>query len=203
MGDVLSEPASRSDARQNRARLLAAARSVFAEKGTAAEIKDIAERAGVGIGTFYRNFATKDELVQALVDGIVAAMGEALTAAEQMADARDGLRSLFATGWALVEEHGALISALIDEGHAHHQTTEDLSGRVAALIRRGVERGQLRGNVPAAFMADFLEVTMPVVYLHLRRRWEAADAARYCDALLLAALSAPADAPGRPIGSQT
>ena len=60
-------PASRSDARQNRERLLAAAREVFAERGLSSEVKDSADRAGIGFGSLDRNFASKDDLVQALV----------------------------------------------------------------------------------------------------------------------------------------
>jgi AcrR family transcriptional regulator len=57
----------RSDARLNRERLLAAAAEVVAEEGTQASLREVARRAGVGLGTLYRNFATRDELIQALL----------------------------------------------------------------------------------------------------------------------------------------
>ena len=58
----------RSDARANRQRILDAAVEVIAERGGSAEVKDVAERAGVGVGTIYRNFATRHDLFRAVVE---------------------------------------------------------------------------------------------------------------------------------------
>jgi AcrR family transcriptional regulator len=57
----------RADARRNRERILVAAREIFGEHGDAAQMDDIARRAGVGVGTLYRHFPTKDELVGELI----------------------------------------------------------------------------------------------------------------------------------------
>ncbi|MBL7254123.1 TetR/AcrR family transcriptional regulator [Paractinoplanes lichenicola] len=56
----------RADARRNFDALLAAARDAFAENGTEASLEDIARRAGVGIGTLYRNFPTRQDLFEAV-----------------------------------------------------------------------------------------------------------------------------------------
>jgi AcrR family transcriptional regulator len=56
----------RADARRNFDALLAAAREVFAEDGTSASLEEIARRAGVGIGTLYRNFPTRQDLFEAV-----------------------------------------------------------------------------------------------------------------------------------------
>lgn len=56
----------RRDALRNWQRLLEAAREVFAEQGHSARVDDIARRAGVGVGTLYRHFATKDDLLDTL-----------------------------------------------------------------------------------------------------------------------------------------
>ncbi|WP_165071415.1 TetR/AcrR family transcriptional regulator [Paludisphaera rhizosphaerae] len=56
----------RADAERNRVRLLADAKAVFAEKGAAASLEEIARRAGVGIGTLYRHFPTRDALIAAV-----------------------------------------------------------------------------------------------------------------------------------------
>src|SRR6516165_12335928 len=56
----------RADARQNRARLIAAATEAFAERGADAPLEDIARRAGVGIGTLYRHFPTRLDLQAAV-----------------------------------------------------------------------------------------------------------------------------------------
>jgi AcrR family transcriptional regulator len=57
----------RADARRNRQRVLEAARACFSEDGLEAQIDEIASRAGVGVGTVYRHFSTKDALLRALV----------------------------------------------------------------------------------------------------------------------------------------
>jgi AcrR family transcriptional regulator len=57
----------RADARRNHARILKAARAVFADKGVHSQIDDVAKRAKVGVGTVYRHFPTKDALLDALV----------------------------------------------------------------------------------------------------------------------------------------
>lgn len=55
----------RADAQRNRARILAAAEDVFRERGAGASLEDVAKRAGVGIGTLYRRFASREELLAA------------------------------------------------------------------------------------------------------------------------------------------
>src|SRR5258707_5665571 len=57
----------RADARRNRDRILQSARAVFAESGAEAQIDDVARHAGVGVGTVYRHFPTKQALVTELV----------------------------------------------------------------------------------------------------------------------------------------
>ena len=57
----------RSDARRNRERILAGARAVFAEYGSEAQMDDVARRAGVGVGTVYRHYPTKEALLVELV----------------------------------------------------------------------------------------------------------------------------------------
>lgn len=62
----------RADARRNREKVLAAARAVFAEDGVDAQMDDVARRAGLGVGTVYRHFPTKEALVNALSDELFA-----------------------------------------------------------------------------------------------------------------------------------
>lgn len=56
----------RADAKRNRQQLLSAARTAFTERGSAASLEDIARRAGVGVGTLYRHFPSRQDLVEAV-----------------------------------------------------------------------------------------------------------------------------------------
>ena len=58
----------RRHARRNHELLVAAAREVFAEQGVEASLEEVARRAGVGIGTLYRHFATREALVEAIFE---------------------------------------------------------------------------------------------------------------------------------------
>jgi AcrR family transcriptional regulator len=64
--DKLAPRPLRADARRNRERVVAAAEVVFAEQGREAQMDDVAKRAGVGVGTVYRHFPTKEALIEAL-----------------------------------------------------------------------------------------------------------------------------------------
>jgi AcrR family transcriptional regulator len=57
----------RADARRNRARILEAAQTVFAAKGSSAGVDEVATAAGVGVGTLYRHFPTKEDLIAAIL----------------------------------------------------------------------------------------------------------------------------------------
>src|SRR6186997_1886110 len=80
--ELLVRP-KRADARRNYDQLIAAAREAFREKDRSASLEDIARRAGVGIGTLYRNFPTRADLVEAIyVDEVEALARSADTSAE-------------------------------------------------------------------------------------------------------------------------
>jgi AcrR family transcriptional regulator len=90
----------RADARRNREQLLAAAAEAFAAEGADASLDAIARRAGVGSGTLYRHFPTRDELIRAVYRARVeqaCARGAALgTAPDPMAALTEWLRTLVA-----------------------------------------------------------------------------------------------------------
>src|SRR4051812_35325784 len=67
----------RADAARNFDALVEAGREAFAEEGSAASLEDIARRAGVGIGTLYRNFPTRDDLIETLYIREVEALADA------------------------------------------------------------------------------------------------------------------------------
>lgn len=64
---VAAHPLMRADARRNRDAVVGAAYELFAEKGIEAQMDDIARRAGVGVGTLYRHFPAKEDLLDAVI----------------------------------------------------------------------------------------------------------------------------------------
>ena len=143
----------RADARQNHARLIAAATAAFAEKGADAPLEDIARRAGLGIGTLYRHFPTRLDLQAAVFRsqvGTVCGEGDALIETLPPEQAFSGwMRSL--AGY-LVTKRGlshALIEAVGIESElisscwmAMRQTTERLLGNAQRGRRHPAGRGR-------------------------------------------------------------
>src|SRR4051794_18729493 len=109
--------AARRDAQRNNERLRAAAREAFAEVGTAATLEEIARRAGVGIGTLYRHFPTRADLVAAVFTDEAARWHEAVRRALVATDAHDGLRLYFTELLDLHARYGALQLVLAE----HHE----------------------------------------------------------------------------------
>jgi AcrR family transcriptional regulator len=177
---------SRSDALANREAILEAARAVFNERGLAAEMKEIAERAGVGVGTIYRNFPSKEDLVLAIMrDALAGAVAEARLA-ETMDDPIDGLRALLAGAFAMIERYGWLVEAMLagqflpnPQMRAELERHKYLS-RFERLIQNGVDQGRLRPDLDVAVAAAMLAgTTTPWSHRHLlagRRPEQAADA---------------------------
>jgi AcrR family transcriptional regulator len=81
----------RADARRNRAALVAAARAEFAERAHEAAIEDIAKRAGVGVGTLYRHFPRRIDLVEAVYLEEIETLAESAATAAADADPFAGL----------------------------------------------------------------------------------------------------------------
>ncbi|PZF82528.1 TetR/AcrR family transcriptional regulator [Jiangella anatolica] len=84
MAQDRQERTLRTDAARNRERVLAAAREVFAERGLDVPMAEIADRAGVGVGTLYRRFAGRDEIVSAVFAADLRAYAD--TAEEALSD---------------------------------------------------------------------------------------------------------------------
>jgi len=72
------DPALRADAERNRARLVAAAREVFADRGLSAPMEEVARRAGVGVATLYRRFPTRTALIAGAFECKMAAYADAV-----------------------------------------------------------------------------------------------------------------------------
>lgn len=140
----------RRDALENRARILEAARGAFAELGIDASVEEIASRAGVGIGTLYRRFPTKDALVDAIFEGHLDELAAAATSAADAGDGWDGLVEYLtfvvhrqATDRGLTDIVGTQLRT--EERVA--QARSRLRPLVQSLIDRAQASGRLRGDV--------------------------------------------------------
>jgi len=77
--EIQPQRLQRADARVNHDKLVGAARALFSDRGTSAPLEDVAELAGVGIGTLYRHFPTRQALFEAVYVDEVEAMARAAT----------------------------------------------------------------------------------------------------------------------------
>ena len=83
----------RADAQQNRDKILAAAEEVFSERGSTASMNEVARHAGVGIGTLYRRFPTREDLLGAAYSARFTAFAEDMQVRAEGADVLAALRS--------------------------------------------------------------------------------------------------------------
>jgi AcrR family transcriptional regulator len=160
-------PATRRDARRNHDRVLAAAHEVLGESGADACMEEIAARAGVGVGTVYRRFASKDALIDELLQ---LALEQILSATERALARADGhgLEELLRALGQSFADHARYASLLLarhtDDATAHRirAAIEELTARAraAGTVNPGVTAGDvlvlvwaMRGLVQAAGQA--------------------------------------------------
>jgi AcrR family transcriptional regulator len=161
---------TRADAVRNHAKILAAAGEVFAEKGASASTEEVARRAGVVVGTVFRHFPTKDDLLRAILKDVLAGL-RAEVAELLVAGPPD--RALFTLIRRLVEQaaaHRAVVELLAD--------TDPVGGGVGALytpMARLLEKAQEAGTVrPGIAAAEVLAVTTALCRAAATAGWEPA-----------------------------
>ena len=157
MTDILSHENRplRADARRNRERILQSAREVFAEFGSEAQINDVARRAGVGVGTVYRHYPTKDALLIELVREkyrLLTAGGEAAlqrsgdafdVLTDWMRDNAERLGADIATQQAVAGAGDEVWQAAATERQALLQVTDQL---LARALKAGTVRADATAN---------------------------------------------------------
>ena len=140
--------ALRRDAVRNYERILGAAREVLGEAGASACIEDIAARAGVGVGTVYRRFTSKD----ALIDELLRLVLEELNAAADRALGRTdghGLEELLRAFGQSFADH-ARYANLLMEREPDAESTRRIRAAIAVLSDRAVAAGTIRPDIKAA-----------------------------------------------------
>jgi len=153
-----NETPRRSDAQRNRARILSAAEAVFAARGTGASTEEVAREAGVAVGTVFRHFPTKQDLLRAIMKGLL----ERLTAAAvQLVEDGDSTEGLFVFVEQVVEEAAAktavvdLLSQMGTQVEAA-PALEGLKQAVGTLLQRAQHTGAARADIGPAEVTALL-----------------------------------------------
>lgn len=164
----------RVDAVRNRERVLKAAKAVFSAGGPDASLEAIARRAGVGIGTLYRHFPTREALFEAVYRREVeqlADLAEQLKA--DMAPA-DALRHWLRSNVEFVATKKGMSAALALAAHSSSElkaySLDRLTKAVGALLDRAAAAGEIRADISPE---DLLRALVGICYMHDQPGWQA------------------------------
>ncbi len=154
----------RADARANRDLIIAAAQAMFAEHGLDVPMKDIADRAGVGVGTLYRRFPDRESLIAATAHAHLAALARALETANREEGSAWAALCRF-LGECITSRLGALAAAIEPSLHAQIQADPrlaavraDLTEAIARLTQQAQADGDLRRDAEPQDVALLMTV---------------------------------------------
>lgn len=168
-----ASPKPRADSIRNRERLLVAATKVFSADTGQASLEAVAREAGVGIGTLYRHFPTREALFEAVyrreVDQLFA-LAEKLS---RSADPVDGLRKWLNANIRLVATKKGMVEALQLVAHGSLElktySFERLTTAIALLLDRGVAAGVFRSDVSPE---ELLRALVGIFYSQAAEKWQ-------------------------------
>jgi AcrR family transcriptional regulator len=162
----------RADAVRNRERLLQAAKAVFSSGGSEATLEAVAKRAGVGIGTLYRHFPTREALFEAVYRNEVEQLTELAEQLKAEADPVEALRhwlhanvEFFATKKGMSE---ALALAMHKPSELVAYSYDRLTKAVRALLDRAIAAGAIRDDISAE---DILRALVGMWHMHDQPGW--------------------------------
>jgi AcrR family transcriptional regulator len=163
----------RADAVRNRERVLAAAKAVFSAGGPDASLETVARTAGVGIGTLYRHFPTRQELFEAVYRREVQQLSDLAQDLLKEASATDALRHWLRANVEFVATKKGMVAALalVVDGQSEltRSSFERLTAAVGALLDRAVAAGEIRRDVGPE---DVVRTLVGMCYLQDRPGWQ-------------------------------
>lgn len=143
----------RADARRNHDRLVASARALFASAGLAVSVEEITHHAGLGMGTLYRHFPTKEELIDAVLEDAFADFLALVESALAQVDPWEGLCHFFERALAMYARNRGLKDVVASGEHGRARTAA-MRARMWPLISQLVERAREQGTLRADFAAE-------------------------------------------------
>jgi AcrR family transcriptional regulator len=141
------QPTLRADARRNRERIMSSGRELFARDGPEAQMDEIAARAGVGIGTVYRHFPTKEALLTAMVRDRFQEFAEIAADAEETSDPRNALEDVMVRSAEAVEGDSGFQLAMMGSNELEWDGIEEEKAVLAAILTRIITRAITAGAV--------------------------------------------------------
>jgi AcrR family transcriptional regulator len=163
----------RADGIRNRERVLEAAKAVFSAGGPDASLEAVAKRAGVGIGTLYRHFPTREDLFEAVYRREVEQLGDLAEQLKSEPDAVEALRRWLRSNVELVATKKGMLAALQLVAHGSSElyaySFDRLTKAVGALLARAVAAGEIRADISAE---DVLRALIGMCYLHDQPGWQ-------------------------------
>jgi AcrR family transcriptional regulator len=152
----------RADAARNRARVLDAARTAFAQAGLDVGVEEIARRAGVGKGTLYRRFPTKEALVRAIFEDILEEIDRIVAGAEAEEDAWAAFTTYMA-GCARLQASNQGFYDVVAQRLGAAALTDAQRSRVNESTARMLKRGQDAGVVRSDLVPEDVSLMLRMV----------------------------------------
>jgi AcrR family transcriptional regulator len=163
----------RTDAVRNRERVLEAAKMVFSAGGADASLEAVARHAGVGIGTLYRHFPTREALFEAVYRREVEQLTDLAEHLKSNPDPVEALRHWLRSNVEFVATKKGMSAALALAVNSGSELTacsfERLTKAVGALLDRAVEAGEIRADISPE---DLLRALVGMCYLHDQPGWQ-------------------------------
>lgn len=163
----------RADAVRNRERVLEAAKVVFSAGGAEASLEAVARAAGVGIGTLYRHFPTREALFEAVYRREVQQLADLAEQLKQEAKPIDALRQWMRSIVKFVATKKGMSAALtlaVDKNSKLFSSSADrLARTVGGLLDRAIAAGEIRDDISPE---DLLRAVVGMCYMHDQPGWQ-------------------------------